>query len=54
MDPMDILVGTVATYTCNTGYTLNGDTTRVCVSGGNWNGSAPTCEGEFCDSYTGV
>ena len=37
---------TVATYTCNTGYTLNGDTThRVCVSGWIWSGSTPTCEG---------
>ncbi len=27
-------VGTVATYTCVTGYTLNGDTTRTCGSDG--------------------
>ncbi len=39
-------VGTVAIYTCNTGYTLNGNQTRrACVSGGIWNGSTPNCEG---------
>ncbi|XP_064386214.1 sushi, von Willebrand factor type A, EGF and pentraxin domain-containing protein 1-like [Halichondria panicea] len=35
--------GTVATYTCNTGYTLNGDSTRACGSGV-WSGSAPICQ----------
>ena len=44
---------TVATYTCNTGYTLNGDTTtRVCVIGGFWSGSPPTCEGLIVQSNT--
>ena len=39
-------VNTVATYTCNTGYTLNGSsTTRTCGSDGVWSGSDPTCEG---------
>ncbi len=37
-------VGTVATYTCNPGYTLNGGSTRTCVTGGIWNGSAPICQ----------
>ncbi len=39
-------VGTVATYTCDTGYTLSGDTTRTCGSAGVWSGSAPTCQGK--------
>ena len=38
-------VGTVATYTCDTGYTLNGGTTRACVNGWIWSGSAVNCEG---------
>ena len=38
--------GTVATYTCNTGYTLNGDSTRACGSGV-WSGSAPICQSEL-------
>ena len=37
-------VGTVATYTCDTGYTLIGGTTRTCVNGGVWSGSVPTCQ----------
>ena len=39
-------VGSVATHSCDTGYTLNGGSTRTCQSGGIWSGSAPTCEGE--------
>ena len=40
-------VGTVATYSCATGYTLNEGSTRTCQSGGTWSGSAPTCVGEY-------
>ncbi|XP_064393625.1 uncharacterized protein LOC135341070 isoform X2 [Halichondria panicea] len=33
-----------AVHSCNTGYTLTGgDTNRICVNGGSWSGSAPTC-----------
>ena len=35
----------VATYTCNTGYTLIGGSTRTCESNGVWSGSPPKCEG---------
>ncbi len=38
-------VDTVATYTCGTGYTLNGTSTRTCETDGMWSGSTPTCEG---------
>ena len=34
-----------ATYSCDTGYNLVGDSTRVCQATGNWSGSAPTCQG---------
>ena len=34
-----------ATYSCNTGYILVGDSTRTCQATGNWSGSAPTCQG---------
>ena len=36
--------GTVATYTCDTGYTLNGGSTRTCGSNGMWSGFAPSCQ----------
>ncbi len=37
-------VNTMATYTCNPGYTLNGGSTRTCGSDGVWSGSTPTCQ----------
>ena len=37
--------GQTATYSCNTGYNLVGDSTRTCQTVGNWSGSRPTCEG---------
>ncbi|XP_064398669.1 sushi, von Willebrand factor type A, EGF and pentraxin domain-containing protein 1-like isoform X2 [Halichondria panicea] len=44
-----LLVGTIATYNCNQGYVLAGDTTRSCKEGsdrtiGTWNGTMPICE----------
>ena len=37
--------GQTATYSCNTGYNLEGDSTRTCEAAGVWSGSAPTCAG---------
>ena len=36
-----------ATYSCNTGYNLVGDSTHTCQATGEWSGSAPTCERMF-------
>ena len=33
------------TYSCDTGYNLVGDSTRICQATGVWSGSAPTCLG---------
>ena len=45
-------VGSVAVYFCDDGYTLEGDTTRECLSSGLWNGSTPQCVERFTgDSY---
>ena len=38
--------GDVASYSCDTGYTLNGPAERTCQADGRWNGSVPTCESE--------
>ena len=36
--------GYTVTYSCNVGYSLNGDVTRTCQgSGQSWNGSPPSC-----------
>ena len=37
--------GQTATYSCDTGYNLVGDNTRICQATGVWSGSAPTCQG---------
>ena len=39
--------GENATYSCNTGYNLVGDSTRTCQATGNWSGSEPTCQGMY-------
>ena len=35
----------VATYTCDVGYTLQGSNSRTCQSNGQWSGSVPQCNG---------
>ncbi len=37
-----------ATYTCNPGYTRSGDQLRICQANGDWSGSAPVCNREYC------
>ena len=37
--------GHTATYSCNIGYILVGNSTRLCQATGQWSGSAPTCHG---------
>ncbi len=49
-DP-DLLVGTVATYSCDPGYILVGDTVRTCEGRGDgtegtWNSTQPMCAGD--------
>ena len=39
-------VGQTATYSCNTGYNLVGDSIRTCQAEGIWSGSASTCQGK--------
>ena len=44
--PNGTTFGQKATYSCNTGYNLVGDSTRMCQADGMWSGSEPTCIGE--------
>ena len=34
-----------ATYSCDSGYILHGNTTRICLETGLWSTSSPTCTG---------
>ena len=45
-------LGETATYSCNTGYNLVGNSTRTCQATGEWNGSAPTCQGVYAFKLT--
>jgi len=39
-----------ATYTCNTGYELNGDASSACIAATlRWDGATPTCLGRSCE-----
>ncbi len=40
--------GNSVTYTCNSGYTLNGTNTQACQANGTFNGSPPTCTAVTC------
>ena len=37
-------IGDTVEYSCRRGYYLVGASTRTCQTGGNWTGTAPTCE----------
>ena len=39
--------GDRASYTCNSGYELVGQSSRTCQNNGQWSGDAPTCESKW-------
>ena len=40
-------VGSVATYSCNNGFDLVGQSSRSCLASKRWSGSPPTCQREL-------
>ena len=48
-------IGTTATYSCNTGYYLDGNSARTCTGSCTWDGSTPRCLGKHkCCVYNPV
>jgi len=41
--PMPRIVNSEASYACNGGFNLSGDSMRTCQSDRQWSGSEPTC-----------
>ena len=41
-------IGSIATYSCNEGYSLVGFEVRICQADRTWSGLAPTCESMLC------
>ena len=39
-------IGTMAVYSCDKGYRVDGDRVRVCL-GGDWNGTETVCSRKF-------
>ena len=46
--------GQMVTFTCDTGYHLEGPTNRLCLEGGNWSDVMPTCECSYSNSFTPI
>ncbi len=44
-DPFNF--GTTATYSCNDGFRLGGNTVRTCVGSELWDGTEPECLGMY-------
>ena len=38
-----------ATYSCNLGYILIGNSVRTCQSNGTWSGNEPVCESKLAE-----
>ena len=47
----EVTFTSVATYSCDDGFMLNGNKRRTCQADGTWSGDNPTCgESEWCIS----
>ena len=48
IDVNETTLSSSAIYNCNTGYIINGTSTRTCQRSGVWSGVEPSCEGMYC------
>ena len=44
--------GGMGTYSCNHGFILDGDHTRICGGDGSWSGVEPTCPRKFITIFS--
>ena len=44
--------GQAATYSCDAGYDLEGNSTRMCQATGMWSGNETTCQSEPINYHT--
>ena len=44
-------LGQTATYSCNTGYNMVGNSNRTCQATGGWSGSVPACQSMLLCMY---
>lgn len=51
-DNSNLTDGTYATYSCNNGYSMEGESIRVCQADGSWSGSSPLCNPRQCPELT--
>ena len=45
------ILGSIATYKCNEGCTLDGAVQRICKHNSQWSDSMPQCRGELHNHY---
>ena len=47
LETMTTTFGSIATHTCNTGFTLIGADRRECLDSGNWSRPLPICRSKY-------
>ena len=44
VDDNEMMIGSIANYTCDTGFLLQGKSSRVCQANGTWSSNPPSCQ----------
>ena len=52
VDYEDTVFQSVATYSCNKGFEISGEETRICNEDGSWLGSMPSCKRKSLKLYS--
>ena len=49
VDDDDMEYGSTAYYLCDTGFYVQGNSSRTCQANGRWSDYQPSCEGRYCN-----